>query len=88
MLIYDPKLERAFVKDFVLIPNQREFMYPEYPIIKGTEVKIVQNMWRKWIDDTPESMSKCFKLEIEKFDMNRFIKAKSEISKSRKMLSS
>jgi hypothetical protein len=30
-LIYDPKLERAYCKDFVLKLNQRDFAYPEYP---------------------------------------------------------
>ena len=79
ILIFDPKLERAFVKDFVLVQNQREFMYPEYPVIKGSEVKIVQNMWRKWVDDTPENLLNAFKNEIETFDMARFVKIKPDV---------
>lgn len=32
ILIYDPQLERAYCKDFVVKHNDRDFVYPEYPI--------------------------------------------------------
>ena len=32
VLIYDPKIDRAFCKEFVAKLNQRDFVYPEYPI--------------------------------------------------------
>ena len=32
LLIYDPQLERAFCKDFVLNLNQRGDIFPEYPL--------------------------------------------------------
>ena len=35
LLIYDPALERAFCKDFVLNLNLREDVYPEYPLLEG-----------------------------------------------------
>ena len=31
ILIYDPLMNRAFCKDFVIHLNQRDFVYPEYP---------------------------------------------------------
>lgn len=31
-IIYDPRLDRAYCKDFVIKLNQRDFVYPEYPI--------------------------------------------------------
>ena len=35
-LIYDPKTERAFYKDFVTGLNERDFVYPEYPVVHET----------------------------------------------------
>ena len=47
ILIYDPEIDRAFVKDFVVHLNQRDFVYPEYPLPLGDPiVKIIPNMWR------------------------------------------
>lgn len=31
ILIYDPKTERAYCKEFVAKLNERDFVYPEYP---------------------------------------------------------
>ena len=31
LLIYDPKLERAFCKDFIINVNSRKDVYPEHP---------------------------------------------------------
>lgn len=31
-LIYDPAIDRAFCKDFVVQLNKRDFVYPEYPL--------------------------------------------------------
>ena len=32
LLIYDPKMEMAFVKDFVVNLNLKEGLFPEYPV--------------------------------------------------------
>jgi hypothetical protein len=34
LLIYDPAQERAFVKDFIVGMNRKDF-YPEYPLVLG-----------------------------------------------------
>ena len=61
ILIYDPEIDRAFVKDFVVHLNQRDFVYPEYPLPLGDPiVKIIPNMWRNWIEDSVEATKKSF----------------------------
>lgn len=40
-LIYDPKINRAFVKDFVVNLNLREDYFPEYPFKEITQRKKV-----------------------------------------------
>ena len=53
LLIYDPLLERAFCKDFMVNLNLREDLFPEYPILPGARVKKrVQNVWRMWTEDS------------------------------------
>jgi len=37
VLIYDPELNRAFCKDFVVKHNSKDFYYPEYPVTSGNE---------------------------------------------------
>jgi hypothetical protein len=34
-MIYDPVIERAFVKDFVINLNLREDIYPEFPLLEA-----------------------------------------------------
>ena len=52
ILIYDPELDRAFVKDFIVGINTKDF-YPEFPLLHGAKsIKTVQNVWRNWVDDT------------------------------------
>jgi hypothetical protein len=36
LLIYDPAQERAFVKDFIVGMNRKDF-YPEYPLVHGVQ---------------------------------------------------
>ncbi len=77
MLIYDPKLERAFCKDFILKLNQRDFVYPEYPIDHGDEpLKAIPNMWKQWIEDDKNMLLRSFKIDSssEKFRIEKFIK--------------
>jgi len=47
VLIYCPKTERAFIKQFYTGINDKDF-YPELPgsINAGQRTKNVQNMWR------------------------------------------
>ena len=76
-LIYDPLLERAFCKDFVLKLNQRDFVYPEYPIHHDVgPTKIIPNMWIKWVEDSKDSLMKSFQIEVnsDKFRIDRYIK--------------
>ena len=52
VLIYDPALERAFCKDFIVGLNDREDIYPEYPVLEGMVLKKrIQWIWRKWLPD-------------------------------------
>jgi len=53
VLIYDPALSRAFVKDFMVNLNLREDIYPEYPVLEGAQSKKhAKNVWRKWLEDS------------------------------------
>ena len=36
VLIYDPELDRAFVKDFIVGLNTKDF-YPEFPLLHGAK---------------------------------------------------
>ena len=39
LLIFDPLLERAYCKDFMLNLNLREDIFPEYPVMEGYKIK-------------------------------------------------
>ena len=77
MLIYDPLLEKAFCKDFVVGLNQKDH-YPEYPRPLGFKVhKTIPNVWRNWEDDTPEEISKSYTLHrllSEDFYVEKYIR--------------
>ena len=46
IVIYDPLLERAFARDFVVELGTHEFLYPEFPeYSKNWKSNIVPNMW-------------------------------------------
>ena len=61
ILIYDPKYNRAYCKDFVVNMNLREDIYPEYPMQPNTKgTKKIANVWRKWFDDSQEDIFKAF----------------------------
>ena len=48
LLIYDPQLERAFCKDFVVNLNQRG-VFPEFPSADPeVKKKRIANVWRNW----------------------------------------
>ena len=76
MLIYDPQLERAFCKDFIVNLNQKEDMYPEYPMRDGLAPPKKQgyNVWRKWLEDSQEDIFKSF--SYARSQSNDFIVAK------------
>ena len=61
VLIYDPQIERAFVKDFVVNLNSRD-VFPEYPIKVNLtkESEKAPNIWRTWHEDTKEGKLKSF----------------------------
>ena len=49
IIIYDPKVDRAFCKDFVTKLNMRDFIYPEYPIhLKKMAALQVPSVWEQW----------------------------------------
>jgi len=81
-LIYDPILERAFCKDFVLNLNLREDIYPEYPILEGAKIiRKVRNVWKPWLEDTEEDVAKAFTIdraETEDFYAFEIIKNKED----------
>ena len=53
LVIYDPKIDRAFCKEFVAKLNQRDFVYPEYPRWLDEFVDDeIPNIWAKsWRED-------------------------------------
>ena len=61
ILIYDPQLEKAFVKDFVVNLNLKEDLFLEYPSKEQEPFpKHIANVWRNWIEDSQEDMFKSF----------------------------
>ena len=57
LLIYDPKLEKVFCKDFIVNINQKEDIFPEFPDKEGVpQPKRIANVWRNWVEDTKEQM--------------------------------
>ena len=64
--------------------NLREDIYPEYPLLEGSKTtKRVQNIWRYWIDDTPEDAAKSFEIDREEgedFYMPNLIKDPEDAS--------
>ena len=80
-MIYDPAQERAFVKDFIVGMNGKDF-YPEYPLMHGNQtMKTVQNVWRDWKEDTFEDQAKSYtKITTHKeFDMTKFLKKEGDV---------
>ena len=66
VLIFDPLLEKAFCKDFMLNINLREDLFPEYPIIEGTKIKSrVKNVFEDWVDDTEMEKKRCFAVSLK-----------------------
>ena len=47
ILIYDPKYNRAYCKDFIVNINMREDIYPEFPCNSNNVIKKpIGNVWR------------------------------------------
>ena len=84
--IYDPGLEKAFCKDFVLNLNLREDIYPEFPVLEGTvQIRKVHNVWKPWLEDTEEAVTKSFALdrsESDDFYVFELIKDKADAQKT------
>ena len=78
LLIYDPQLERAYCKDFVVNLNLREDIFPEYPSKeKEPQKKRIANMWRQWLEDSKEDIFKSFQVDLEhqnQFAINKYIR--------------
>ena len=61
ILIYDPKVEKAFCKDFVVNLNLREDIFPECPEKDPEPLgKRIANVWRHWLEDSQEDMFASF----------------------------
>lgn len=74
IIIYDPLLDRGFCGDFVCKPNERAFVYPEYPIHLETFVdEQLPSVWKPWREDTPGDLTACFARES---DDNGFTKTR------------
>ena len=58
LLIYDPKLRRAFCKDFMVNLNMREDIYPEFPLNDSIGKKPIANVWRQWLEDSHDDKFK------------------------------
>lgn len=65
----------------VIKQNERDFVYPEYPVPStNLKRKIVQNMWRKFIENKKEDYPKIFQIEEEigGFRVETFVKNKDD----------
>jgi hypothetical protein len=57
VLIYDPKNNKAFCKDFMVNLNLREDVFPEFPILEGMNMrKGIKNVFELWRDESQESI--------------------------------
>ena len=66
ILIYDPLLEKAFCKDFMVSMNLREDLFPEFPIMDGVKIKVrIKNVFDEWREDSAEDQIKAFGLDME-----------------------
>ena len=78
MVIYDPLVEKAFCKDFMLSLNQREDIFPEYPLLYGVEIiRKIKNVWKAWLEDTEEAKLNSFERDrraSDSFYLNTLIK--------------
>lgn len=75
LLIYDPVLERAFCKDFVVNLNVRENIWPEYPATDPeAQKKPTADVWRYWQEDSQEDIFKSFQADLE--DRDQFLISK------------
>ena len=51
--------------------NQRDFVYPEYPIhIENFIENAVPNVWKPFVDDNPKIMQDIFYMEIKSEQFN------------------
>lgn len=63
-IIYDPKVDRAFCQDFIAKLNQRDFVYPEYPLHLEFHLSLkIPSVWKQWKNDTPGDLTDCFTRE-------------------------
>jgi hypothetical protein len=52
-VIYDPIVEKAYCKDFVVNLNLREDIYPEYPVIQGMNMKKgIKDVFEPWKEES------------------------------------
>ena len=86
LLIFDPLLERAYCKDFMLNINLREDLFPEYPILHGMKVKSrVKDVFEKWKDDRFEDVLRSFSLSREisdDFNLEKLVKDEEDREKT------
>lgn len=60
VLIYDPKIDRAYAQDFVVKLNQRDFVYPEYPVhLEMHMQEKIPSVWKNFREDTPQDLEAC-----------------------------
>ena len=63
-MIFDPKLERAFCKDFMVGLNTRSDLFPEYPMIDGMRMKKKGvDVFENYIVDGKEQIENTFKID-------------------------
>ena len=77
--------DRLFCKNIIINLSQSDFA-PEIPALlkqKPVKKKVVKNVWRLWLKDTPQDEEQAFKKDIEvDFNPELFIKDPSDIEKS------
>ena len=65
LMIYDPILEKAYCKDFILNLNSRD-VFSGYPILTGAKhIRVVRNVWKTWLEDSEEDIARIFKRECD-----------------------
>lgn len=62
-VIWDPKVEKAYVKEFVLDLNNEMIACPEYPNIIPPVSTQTKNVWTPWKPDTNDQMVKAIEYD-------------------------
>ena len=67
IMIYDPMLNKAFCKDFMINLNFRESIFPEFPILEGMDMqRKIRNVFELWEEETLENVNKGWEYDLRR----------------------